>query len=305
MRTGENERMNAGRYHPPPLRSKITSSDHRPELRAPRGADRRVAPGRRPRTSWPGGGSARQPAAAREVCRGPRPQRAGGRAEDSSAPGRPSPGGDAPHRDRGAAGPARSPRGRRTPTPPDPPPATGHARVPGPRRPWRARGPEPLRRRRRRLGGREAAAEEELGRGAGGRAALFPLRGAAAPASPWQPPGAGPGARPGPRSPGPPGWRPPPEPRSSPLQPRADEDPREAAATPNTPLSVSQGASSSLLGERGPDREPSRISTPGGAPSGFPHGTFQNPPTHLPSLELTRQNGNSLTRKERCELTKC
>lgn len=60
--------MNVGRYHPPPL-CKITANEHTVGAPAPRRADRRVAPGARPRPSCPGR-KLSPPAAGREVCRG-------------------------------------------------------------------------------------------------------------------------------------------------------------------------------------------------------------------------------------------
>lgn len=160
-----------------------------------------MAPGPRPRPLAPGGSSVLPPAAAgRELCGRataavPGVQRRGGRAGGSPARGRPSPGGDAPLGDLGAAGPgARSLQQAdlQPPEPAGPHPDRGHARLTWPAAAAGAGpGAAPAAAKPGREGGARGGGARARSERAGGREALFPQRGAADPASPWQPLGAG------------------------------------------------------------------------------------------------------------------
>lgn len=89
--------------------------------------------------------------------------------------------------------------------------------------------------------------------------------------------------------------------------PRGQGPPRSRHHYKHTPLSVFLTKSFVLPQQegRGRKRRPrvNLISFLVGAPFGFPHGTFQKPPTHLSSMELNPQNGNILKREERAVQT--
>lgn len=260
-----------------------------------------MAPGPRPRPLCPGGSSVRPPAAAgREVCGRatavvPRVQRRGGRAGGSPARGRPSPSGDAPLGDLGAAGPgARSLQQAdlQPPEPAGPHPDRGHARLTWPAAAAGAGpGAAPAAAKPGREGGARGGGARAWSKRAGGREALFPLRGTADPASPWQPLGAvGPVGTPGHTGSGTrraaPAAGTPALVLSSPGALRGQAPSRATIAT-NTPLSQSRSPnhlSRPSKKERGTREERPKANSyfhPGRhpLPLAVSHGTFRKPPS--------------------------